>query len=1374
MRITDLAVKYKTTTVVLTVVLTVGGLLSYLTIPKEANPSIEVPIIVVTTVYPGVSPADIESLITQRIEQEVQSVNGIKEIRSTSTEGVSTVVIEFDPDVSIDEAYQKVRDKVDIAKPDLPSDVEEPRVQEIDFSEFPILTLNLASNYSLARLKDVAQDLADEIETIPSILEVDLIGGLEREVQVNVDLNALKGYNVSFNDVIQAIARENTTIPGGSIDVDRLNYLVRVSGEFTDTNELYDLVVKVKDPLPGLPVAPPIYVRDVAEIVYGFKDRSTYARLTVLKDENAEGDLIIYPDDRVQELQVISLNVKKRSGENILETVTAVQGVLDEFALPQGTEVVITGDQSKFVRTLVADLENNIISGLLFVVVVLLWFLGVRNATLVGIAIPLSMFTSFIVFQALGYTLNFIILFSLIIALGMLVDNAIVIVENIFRFREEGHSRFDAARLATKEVAGAVVASTATTVAAFAPMMFWPGIIGEFMAYMPLTLIVTLVSSLFVALVINPVITGIFVRLDTEQGKPHGTWAKRFGFGSVAVAALIVGLANPITLAVGSAAIVFFWLSHKYFMKPMGDQFMKSGLPKLIVRYRNLLNWMLQRDYRAPRAYLRNTWSLVSFTVGTVFLIAGAVIGAGLGENAGAVLLWPGMIFAAVGVAGILFHCIEIIFQGGWTSIKAGIGLALVVAAVLSLIRLSGKPIGPEVIQSMGSIPVLIVLIGLFGLAHLKFTWLKAVDRAFLGLAALMFVFGIGLAVTLFGLPQAGVQLIDSENTTSMTGAMGGLIQGGLLLGILGILGRLSLKGRGYLLLTDNRSKLMNASMGALFAIIGLFVVAPTGVEFFPETDPQQIRVNITGALGTNIEASNNLAIEARRRTQELLDDEVSVSANTKNVLVNVGVGGDTRFGGGSSGIENSSITMNMVDYADRMEPSSETLARIREQISGLPGAEIEIDKDQQGPPTGSPVNIEISGEQFETIVRISRDVKELLIDGLETGAIPGLVDVRDNLDTGRPELKVNINRERAARFGLSTRAIASTIRTAINGTEASKFRDGEDEYDITVRLKEADRNNLESLQNLTIFDEGQQIPLVAVADFEVVGGLGSITRLDLKRVVTVRGENAPGFSGPQVLASAQQYLLEYKAALPPGYRMTYTGASEEQDESFGFLTKALLIGISLIFMIMVAQFNRVSVPFIIMVAVGFSIVGVMLGLILTRTMFGLMTFIGIISLAGIVVNNNIVLVDYIMQLRERGYSKHDAIVQGGATRMRPVLLTALTTVLGLMPLTFGINIDFVGLLTEFKPAFQFGSENTQFWGPMGTSIISGLVFATFLTLVLVPVMYSLFDSVTTKLGSQFASGDLAVETESSVEADADGATPVVLPTGNGFGTEEP
>ena len=390
------------------------------------------------------------------------------------------------------------------------------------------------------------------------------------------------------------------------------------------------------------------------------------------------------------------------------------------------------------------------------------------------------------------------------------------------------------------------------------------------------------------------------------------------------------------------------------------------------------------------------------------------------------------------------------------------------------------------------------------------------------------------------------------------------------------------------------------------------------------------------------------------------------------------------------------------------------------------------------GPPTGLPVNIEISGEDFATIRQITHEVRQMLVEGVENGEIQGLVDVTDDLNEGRPEMQVHIDRERAARFGLNTSNIATTIRAAINGVEAGKFRTGEDEYDITVRLREADRSGLESIKNLTVLHEGNQIPVTAVADFDVGSGLGSVTRLDQQRVSTVTGSAAAGIPGPQVLASAQQYLAEYEANLPVGYAMTYTGESEEQEESFAFLTTVLLIAVSLIFMIMVAQFNRVTIPFIIMLAVGFSLIGVLLGLILTRTPFGLFTFIGIISLAGIVVNNNIVLIDYIMQLRDRGMDKHAAIIEGGATRLRPVLLTALTTILGLIPLTFGINIDFVGLLTEWRPNFQFGSENTQFWGPMGIAIISGLVFATFLTLVIVPVMYSTFDSLAIRLRSIF------------------------------------
>ncbi|GMQ81080.1 MAG: efflux RND transporter permease subunit [Rhodothermia bacterium] len=1287
MKITNTAIKYHTTVVVATIILTLAGIYSYTTIPKEASPSIEVPNIGVSTIYPGASPADIESLITQHIEREVQVISGIKEIRSTSTEGISSIQIEFEPDISVDDAFSKVRDKVDLARPDLPSDVEEPVVYEFDFSEFPILTVNLSAPYPLTRLKEVAEDLQDELEAIQSVLEVDLIGGLDREVQINADLSRLQSYNLTFSDLVDMIRDENTNLPGGSVDVDQLNYLVRVDGEFDDPFEIENLIIRTENGVP-------IYVRDVADVDFGFKDRESFARLAVYKDEADDGTLIDFPVEDEIMLPVISLNVKKRSGDNILETVAEVDEVLKTFPFPNGTKVIITGDRSVWVTNLITDLENNIISGLIFVIAVLFFFLGIRNAILVGIAIPLSMFLSFTVFQALGYTLNFIILFSLIIALGMLVDNAVVIVENIYRYRSNGYSRFEAAKRGTAEVAGPVVASTATTVAVFVPMMFWPGMIGEFMSYMPLTLIITLLCSLFVAIIINPVLTGTFVRLESDSKVDRPALFKYIVTGVILVLGLVLGIANWRTLVVIVAAVPLVYYLHMLVLKRMAAWFMTVGLPSFIEWYRETLNWMLDRDYSVKHALLRNAFALGSLTFGVVFLLVGAVVSSTAGSTAGLILFVPGGLLTIVGVLATLFHTMETIYLGGKGSVRVGLIFGLLSLAILSLMSLGPKDVALSTIMTLMAFPIVIAVIGLAGA---------------------------------------------------------------------------TLNKRRHLVLTDNRASLMNTSLGALFGIIFMFAVAPTGVEFFPDTDPQQVRVTVTGQIGMNIEASNNLVSVAQKRVAALLESNTNSKENVKNLLINVGVSQDADYGSGTASPERSRITMNMVDYEDRFESSTTTLTKLREGLRGIPGAELNISKDSQGPPTGAPVNIEVSGREFLEIVRIAREIKQILRQASETGAIPGLVDVADNLDTGRPELMVRIDRLRAAQFGLSTREIASTVRAAVNGVEAGKYRDGDDEYDIVVRLRESDRSSLESLNNLTILDEGNQIPLVAVAGLQVSGGFGSITRLDMDRVVTVSGNAAPGFNGQAILAKVRGRLAEYENTLPAGYNLAYTGENEEQAESFSFLTVVLLVGVSLIFMIMVAQFNRVSSPFIIMVAVGFSLVGVILGLILTRTPFGLMTFIGVISLAGIVVNNNIVLIDYTMQLQAGGMTRHDAIIEAGATRLRPVLLTALTTILGLIPLTFGINIDFVGLLRDLDPNFQFGSENTQFWGPMGTAIISGLGFATFLTLVIVPVMYSIFDSAANQMRHVFGeASDDSFVAEATADQNSEMTKKLSIPSGVG------
>ncbi len=1290
MILSDFAIKNRTASLVLAVALSIGGLLAYVSLPKESQPQIEFATIVVTTIYPGASPDDVESILTQEIEREVSTITGLDVLRSTSTEGVSTVIAEFLPDMDIDEASREVREAVDRAKVDFPSDVEDPIVSDIDFADFPVLTVNMLTEGSLTQLRAVAEDLQDEIEGVPGVSGVDLLGGLEREVQVNVDLAALQGAGLTMNDLVGTIQTENSNIPGGSVDIGPENYLLRVNGEFERPEEILDLVV-------AAPGGTPIYVRDLAEVTFGYKDRTSYARLQILQRETESGDM--EPVAEAENLQVIRLNVKKAAGENIIEVVNAVEATIEAHGLPRGVSLVLTGDQSREVEILVKDLENNIIAGILFVVSVLLFFLGVRNATLVGLAIPLSMFVSFLVFAALGQTLNFIILFSLIIALGMLVDNAIVIVENIYRFREEGYGRWEATRLATAEVAVPVMTSTLTTVAAFAPMLLWPGIIGKFMSYMPLTLIVTLMSSLFVALVLNPVLTGVFMRTAEEEAaaraRPRDPRLRKAAIAGVAFTALVVGLTNWKTLVFLAVAIPAVYLLHHYVLSPVQHRFAGEVFPRWAERYRTFLRWMLQRDYSMPGALRRNTAALGSFTLGFVLIVLGGALSA-VSRPGGMLLLAPGGLLLVLGLLGIVVHALESVFLGGRASVKAGLAFGAVVAALVVGLVAGGRidvssPAGALVIVELLLLPALIVGVGLLGV-----------------------VFG---------------RRFD---------------------------GRVTSFGSRYGLLTDNRARLLTGTLSLLVAIGVLFQLAPTGVEFFPATDPNLVQITAEAPVGTTIERSNEVADEVYGRVAALLADDPAARANTESIATSVGVGGDILFGGGSASAERSQVTLDLVDYEDRAEPTTTTLARIRERLAGLPGVDLQVEQDQNGPPTGAAVNIEIAGQDFAEITRLSDALQARMDEAVDAGRITGLVDVRSNMGDGRPEYRIEIDRERAAAFGLSTQSIALAVRGAVAGTEASTWRDGKDEYDITVRLRPEDRQSLRQIESLTVTDEGRTIPLTAVARVVPGAGPSAVTRLDQERVVTVMGDAAPGVNANALLAEVQAELAPLVAETPPGYTIRYTGASEEQQESFGFLSTALLMGIALITIILIAQFNSIKNPFIIMVAVGLSLIGVLLGLILTRTPFGLFTFIGVISLAGIVVNNAIVLVDYIEELRRKGRDKQDAVVEAGATRLRPVILTALTTVIGLIPLTFGINVDFVGLIVDLDPAFSIGSQNTQFWGPMGTAIISGLTFATFLTLVIVPVMYSAFDSVAARLaaGRDPAAGDETGPAGDGVAAD--------------------
>ncbi|MFO7608366.1 MAG: efflux RND transporter permease subunit [Candidatus Krumholzibacteriia bacterium] len=1016
-------------------IIVIMGVSSYLDLPRESSPDVKIPYVMVIAPYAGTSPEDMENLVTRKLEKELKGLEDLKEMTSSSSYGMSSITLEFESKVDMSDALQAVRDRIELAKPDLPVD---PRndliVREVSAADaFPVMQVNLAGDIDLFVLKKMGEDLQEELEKIRGVLDIDLVGGIENEVQVDVDPEQLVYHGLALQDVQDAVALQNVTIPGGKLSLGVYDYQVRVPGEVESPAEILDFVVN-----PG--VDPPVHLRDVATVTFGIKDRETISR--------------------VGGKDAVTLVVKKRSGENIIDIADEVRAAIERVrpTFPAGTEVTIVADQSVQIQQMVGELENNILSGLVLVVVVLLAFFGFRNAFFVGMAIPFSMLITFIVLGALGITLNMVVLFSLILALGMLVDNAIVIVENIYRQRGKGKDAEEAADFGATQVAGAVIASTLTTVCAFGPIAFWPGIMGEFMRYLPITVIITLSASLLVALVFNPVLCARFM---AAPGQVRG--AER-----------------------------------------LGDRFIALGL----AGYRPTLRWALRHRF-----------------------------------------------------------------------------------------------------------PVL-------------------------------------LAVNLL-----------------------------------------------------------------LAVVVGLFVVFNAGVELFPDVEPQFAMVNVDAPSGTRIEVTDSYAAGLEDEVARIGDDLVAY-------VTAVGVPIDNQAGGGTLPSHQAQITMEFVDQEDRTVSSWDALEALRGRLAGFTGARLTVDRMEEGPPTGRPVNIEITGDDFDVLGELAARVTD------EIRAIDGLVDITDNYDHALPELTVIPDVEKAGRFGLRTFDVAGTVRTALHGTEVAKHRVGEDEYDIVVRYRRPFRGKVEDVENTTVFYEGRTVPLSAFATTEFTTGLAAVHRIDGQRVVTVSGENAAGYNANSLLAEVRRALADLE--LPAGYSLAFTGESEDQEEASAFLEDAFSVAVMLIFVVLVSQFSSVTVPLIILSSVILSLIGVLTGLMVTRTPFGIiMTGVGVISLAGIVVNNAIVLLDYIIQLRGRGLEKHEAILRAGETRFRPVVLTAITTILGLIPLTTGLSLDFAALAGgRLGEVLIVGGESSQWWGPMGVAVIWGLAVATFLTLVVVPVMYSTLEPI--------------------------------------------
>jgi multidrug efflux pump subunit AcrB len=1126
--LTTFSVNNTKTIFLISFIILVGGLIAYTSMPKENFPELKIPEIYVGIAKPGSSPEYMSKKITQSIEKEIGGIKFVDEINSNSVHGYTTIRIKFDFKMPVDEALQKVKDAVDKArtKADFPKLPIEPNIFELDPSKMPILNVNLRGDNAVL-LKEIAETLEKSLEELQEISEVDIRGIQEQEMRIEVDPIKAQAVNVTLDDIENAVNSEHQTIPGGEVLMDGMRKTIRIEGEFKDADELKRVIVKQDEFLP-------VYLEDVAEVYFGNADTTSYAR------EFGQS--------------VVMLDIKKQGGENLLDASDKINKLIEtakkDGTIPKSVEVSLTNDQSNSTRDMVSNLENSIIFGIILVVGVLLFFLGLRNALFVGVAIPLSMLMSFMILNLMGVTLNTMVLFSLVLALGMLVDNGIVIVENIYRLMDEGYSAKKAVIEGVGEVAWPIISSTATTVAAFVPLALWPGIIGEFMKFLPLTLMIVLASSLFVALVINPVLAVTYMKIT--QGKP------------VKKKALITSLALTI--------------------------------------------------------------------VGILFLIFGFV--------------------------------------------------------------------------SFGN---------------------------------LLVFFGIMVLVNLFIL-YPGTVAFQEKFLPRMDNAYERFLT--------------------YALTGGRPLKFLLGTIGLLIFSIVLMGVFPPKVEFFPDNQPGYVNIFISHPIGTDIKVTNQTALRVEKDINKILeeymdeDDTTGIPQNKriiKSIISQVGEGTSDPAQGVTMGStpHKARITVNFLEFQYRGDYStSEVMKKIQDGLKGKYNADVEISvaKNSDGPPQGAPVNIEVTGRgEYRDLLVEAEKIKNYL----DRQNVPGLEKLKLNVESNRPEIPIQVDRDQIRKLNASTYQVGMAIRKSLLGQDISTYTKDEESYDIVVRFNEESRDNIDAiLEQRLIFrnNKGQlmNIPIRSVIkNPEEISSYSAVIRKDQIPLVAITSNITEGANANEVVAILKKKMekFEKEGNLPEAVQYRFAGQQDEQAKEMAFLSNALLVAVFLVLLIIVAQFNSYSAPAVIMFSVVLSLIGVFLGLVISGQNFVIiMTMIGIISLAGVVVNNAIVLIDYTNMLqkerREELGLKEDEVlskdemiqisIKGGKTRLRPVLLTAITTVLGLFPLAIGFNIDFFTLFSEYNPNIYFGGDNNSFFGPMSWTIIYGLTFATFLTLVIIPSFYLL------------------------------------------------
>jgi multidrug efflux pump subunit AcrB len=1133
---TSWAIDNRTAIYILAIIISVIGLIQFNTMPKEQFPDVVVPTISVVTVHIGNSPTDMENLVTRPIEKELKGISGVKvnKITSTSLSDFSLIVVEFDTDVKTDVAKQKVKDAIDKARTELPTDLtQEPDVQEFALSEIPIMFVNLSGDYEGIKLKEYADAMQDRFEELSEINRAEIVGAPEREIQVNVDPLKMTAARVSFNDIENAIARENHDITGGFLDVGNMKRTVKINGQFKGVQDLQNIVVR------SSAQGATVYLRDIAELKDTIREKDSYARL----------------DGR----NVVTLNIIKRAGENLIDAADKVKATVADMQLkeelPRDLKVVFTGDQSKATKTNFHELINTIVIGFVLVLIILMFFMGVTNAFFVALSVPLSVFVAFLFLPladsiiGTNVTLNFIVLFGLLFGLGIIVDDAIVVIENTHRIYNNGKVPIvRSAKEAAGEVFIPVLAGTATTLAPFFPLLFWKGMIGKFMIYLPTILILTLAASLIVAFIFNPVFAVSFMKPEgKEYEKPKKAIFRNKFFLTFLIAGILLHLPGMHGLANFLLLMSILMVLNSYVLGGLIHKFQTRILPGLMNRYEKLLRWILKGK--------RPVWAFVS----------------------------------------------------------------------------------------------------------------------------------------LFGLFIVSVLLLQLRNNKT---------------------------------------------------------------TFFPVGDPNFVFVYLKLPVGTDPDHTDSITQILEKRVIKVLEKEKPGQEGSivESIISNVAVSANNpRDNNRSVQSHLGRIQISFVEFEKRHGKSTRVyMDQIREAMKGIPGASIEVGQEEGGPPTDPPVNIEIIGDDFQNISSVATQ----LYNYLDTNRIAGIENLQPDVDLNNPEISVIVDRERAMYEGISTAQIGMEIRTAVFGKEISKIKDGEDEYKIQLRYNELKRNNIVDLMNMriTFMDMNTQqvksIPLSSVARVDYTNTTGGVKRKNVRRTIQLQSNVLDQTMIPGITKELQVKIDDFKEAvkIPPDVSIKLSGQSEQEKETQAFLGTALLIALGIIFIILVLQFNGMSKPFIVITEIFFSVIGVLLGYAFTgMTIATIMLGVGVVGLAGIVIKNGILLIEFTDELRGRGMRTREATIQAGRIRIIPVMLTAIATILGLLPLAVGFNIDFVGLFQHLDPNIFFGGDSVVFWGPLSWTIIFGLIFSFFLTLIMVPSMYLISERLKRPMGRFYGTKFIAL-----------------------------